>query len=34
MQRPAWVRHDQHYHVDFDVPCRGNSGGKGSEKGK
>lgn len=18
----AWVRHDQHYHVDFDVPCR------------
>lgn len=20
--RPAWVRHDEHYHVDFDVPCR------------
>lgn len=19
--RPAWVRHDEHYHVDFDVPC-------------
>ena len=18
----AWVRHDQHYHVEFDVPCR------------
>lgn len=18
----AWVRHDEHYHVDFDVPCR------------
>lgn len=23
MRRPAWVRHDQHYHVDFVVPCRG-----------
>lgn len=20
--RPSWVRHDEHYHVDFDVPCR------------
>jgi penicillin-insensitive murein endopeptidase len=20
--RPAWIRHDEHYHVDFDVPCR------------
>jgi penicillin-insensitive murein endopeptidase len=20
--RPAWVRHDEHYHVDFDVPCQ------------
>ncbi len=19
--RPAWVRHDEHYHVDFDIPC-------------
>ena len=19
--RRSWVRHDQHYHVDFDVPC-------------
>lgn len=18
----SWVRHDEHYHVDFDVPCR------------
>jgi penicillin-insensitive murein endopeptidase len=18
----AWIRHDEHYHVDFDVPCR------------
>ena len=21
MPRPAWVRHDEHYHVDFAVPC-------------
>jgi len=20
--RPAWVRHDEHYHVDFDIPCQ------------
>ena len=20
-KRPAWVRHDQHYHVDFEIPC-------------
>lgn len=20
--KPSWVRHDEHYHVDFDVPCR------------
>ena len=20
--RPSWVRHDDHYHVDFDFPCR------------
>ena len=20
--KPAWVRHDEHYHVDFSVPCR------------
>ena len=18
----AWVRHDEHYHVDFDIPCK------------
>ena len=22
MRDRAWIRHDQHYHVDFDVPCR------------
>jgi penicillin-insensitive murein endopeptidase len=22
LRRPAWVRHDEHYHVDFAVPCR------------
>lgn len=22
MQRPAWVRHDEHYHVDFELACR------------
>lgn len=21
-KQPAWVRHDEHYHVDFAVPCR------------
>jgi penicillin-insensitive murein endopeptidase len=20
--RPSWVRHDEHYHVDFDAPCQ------------
>ena len=20
--KPAWVRHDEHFHVDFSVPCR------------
>ncbi|ALU45029.1 peptidase [Pseudoalteromonas rubra] len=20
-KKPSWVRHDEHYHVDFDVPC-------------
>ena len=20
--RRSWVRHDEHYHVDFDVPCK------------
>ncbi len=22
MRTNAWVRHDEHFHVDFDVPCR------------
>lgn len=22
MRRQAWVRHDEHYHVDFALPCR------------
>jgi len=22
MKKSAWVRHDEHYHVDFAVPCR------------
>lgn len=22
MRRPAWVRHDEHYHVDFAVRCK------------
>jgi len=22
MQKPAWIRHDEHYHVDFALPCR------------
>lgn len=21
-KRPSWVRHDEHYHVDFAVPCK------------
>lgn len=21
-KKPSWVRHDEHYHVDFDVPCK------------
>ena len=20
-ERPSWVRHDEHYHVDFQIPC-------------
>jgi penicillin-insensitive murein endopeptidase len=22
MTKQAWIRHDEHYHVDFEVPCR------------
>jgi penicillin-insensitive murein endopeptidase len=32
MQRPAWVRHDQHYHVDFSVSCRGGGEARKQEK--
>lgn len=21
-KKPAWVRHDEHFHVDFEVPCK------------
>jgi penicillin-insensitive murein endopeptidase len=21
-KRKSWVRHDEHYHVDFDIPCK------------
>jgi hypothetical protein len=21
-KQQAWVKHDEHYHVDFDVQCR------------
>ncbi|MET1255011.1 penicillin-insensitive murein endopeptidase [Aliikangiella maris] len=21
-KKPSWVRHDDHYHVDFDIPCK------------
>ena len=24
-KRRAWVRHDEHYHVDFKIPCKSNS---------
>jgi len=24
--RRSWVRHDDHYHVDFEVPCKGING--------
>jgi penicillin-insensitive murein endopeptidase len=26
MKGKPWVRHDEHYHVDFSVPCRPNAG--------
>jgi len=26
MKGEAWVRHDEHYHVDFAVPCKPLSG--------
>ena len=21
-ERRSWVRHDDHYHIDFEIPCR------------
>lgn len=27
LRGPVWIRHDEHYHVDFDVPCE-SVGGK------
>ncbi|MCH8620820.1 penicillin-insensitive murein endopeptidase [Undibacterium sp. TS12] len=24
MKEKAWIRHDEHYHVDFDIPCKKN----------
>ena len=27
MKKPAWVRHDEHYHVDFRVQCKPLLGG-------
>lgn len=21
-KKPSWVRHDEHYHVDFEIPCK------------
>ena len=26
MKGKPWVRHDEHYHVDFAVPCKPNAG--------
>jgi penicillin-insensitive murein endopeptidase len=26
MKGKPWVRHDEHYHVDFAVPCKANAG--------
>lgn len=26
MKGKPWVRHDEHYHVDFAVPCKTNAG--------
>lgn len=23
LPRQAWVRHDEHYHIDFEIPCAG-----------
>jgi penicillin-insensitive murein endopeptidase len=26
MQGKPWVRHDEHYHVDFSIKCKANAG--------
>ena len=26
MQGEPWIRHDEHYHVDFAIPCKANQG--------
>jgi penicillin-insensitive murein endopeptidase len=26
MKGQPWVRHDEHYHVDFAIPCKQSSG--------
>lgn len=26
-ERRSWVRHDEHYHVDFEIPCKPLGGG-------
>jgi penicillin-insensitive murein endopeptidase len=23
-KKRSWIRHDEHYHVDFDIPCKGS----------
>ena len=36
MKKPAWIRHDEHYHVDFAVPCQPmprSAGAGGSGRG-
>ena len=30
MKGKAWIRHDEHYHVDFSVPCKPNKGKRNS----
>ncbi len=22
LKTQSWVRHDEHYHIDFDIPCK------------
>jgi penicillin-insensitive murein DD-endopeptidase len=32
--KASWVRHDEHYHVDFNVPCRTLVSGRPASAGK